>query len=171
MTDKVTPQDHAKEAGETARLLSYLVLLIASVGLFASAYAIPASRFERLGAGAFPQMVFGALALMSLVAIVDALRKIPAAAYGRFAAETVAWMRRRYLVFVVLAALGVYIVLLPLLGFSIASFLFILGLELVLMPRGWKTLLLALVVAVVFSFGLNWLFAEVFDVFLPRGRF
>ena len=116
-------------------------------------------------------MVFGALALMSLVAIVDALRKIPGAAYGRFTRETVAWARRRYLVFVVLAALGVYIVLLPLLGFSISSFLFILGLELVLMPRGWKTLLIALIVAVVFSFGLNWLFAEVFDVFLPRGRF
>ena len=171
MTDKVTSPDHVKEAGETARLLSYVALLLASGGLFVSAFAIPASRFERLGAGAFPKMVFGALMLMSLVAIVDALRKVPRAAYGRFASQTVAWARRRYLVFVVLAALAAYIAVLPLLGFSIASLLFILGLELVLMPRGWKTLLIALIVAVVFSFGLNWLFAEVFDVFLPRGRF
>ena len=169
MTDKVTRQDHAKEAGEMARLLSYVFILLASGGLFLSSLAIPASRFERLGAGAFPQMVFAALMLMSLVAIVDALRKVPRAAYGRFARETAAWARRRYLVFVVLAALGIYIVLLPILGFSIASFLFILGLELLLMPRGWKTAVIAVVVAVVFSFGLNWLFAEVFNVFLPRG--
>jgi len=37
------------------------------------------------------------------------------------------------------------------------------------MPRTPKSIALAAVVAVVFSFGLNWLFAEVFTVFLPRG--
>lgn len=152
-----------------ARLLSYAFILIASCGLFFSALAIPASRFERLGAGAFPKMVFAALMFMSLIAVIDALRKIPRAAYGRFTHETLAWARRSYLIFVVLAALGVYIAALPMLGFSIASFLFILGLELVLMPRGWVNILVALIMAVVFSFGLNWLFAEVFDVFLPRG--
>lgn len=169
MTDKVTSQDHAKEAGETARLLSFVLILLASAGLFISALAIPDSRFERLGAGAFPQMVFVALMFMSTVAIVDALRKISRPAYGRFLRETVAWVRRRHLVFVVLAALGTYIAMMPMLGFSVASFIFILGVELVLMPRDWKTMLIALIVAIVFSFGLNWLFAEVFDVFLPRG--
>ncbi len=169
MTDKVISQDHVKEAGETARLLSYIAILFASGGLFVSAFAIPASRFERLGAGAFPKIVFAGLMLMSLVAVIDALRKIPRTAYSRFIGETVSWVRRRHLVFVVLAALGTYIVALPFLGFSIASFLFILGLELVLMPRGWVTILIALAVAIVFSFGLNLLFAEVFDVFLPRG--
>ncbi|GAW36966.1 tripartite tricarboxylate transporter TctB family protein [Roseovarius sp. A-2] len=169
MTDKVTPQARAQEAGETARLLSYILILLASAGLFVTAMAIPASRFESLGAGAFPKMVFGALMLMSVVAIIDALRKLPSAAYGRFVCEAVAWARRRHLIFVVLAALGAYIVVLPMLGFSIASFVFIFGLELALMPRGWKTLLIATIVATVFSFGLNWLFAEVFNVFLPRG--
>lgn len=171
MTDRVSPQERAKEAGETARLLSYVVILLASGGLFVSALAIPTSRFERLGAGAFPKLVFAGLMLMAVIAIVDALRKIPASAYRRFGAETLGWARRRYLIFVCLAALGAYIALIPVLGFSIASLLFIFGLELVLMPRRPVMILLGLVVAVVFSYGLNWLFAEVFDVFLPRGRF
>lgn len=159
----------AKEAGEIARLLSYVLILFASVGLFLAAAGIPTSRFEKLGAGAFPKIVFAGIALVAVIAIIDALRKIPAGAYGRFAAQTCAWARRRYLVFVTLAALAVYLILIPVLGFSIASFLFILALELVLMPRRPATLLIAVIVAAVFSFGLNWLFAEVFTVFLPRG--
>ncbi|EEB83313.1 hypothetical protein RGAI101_461 [Roseobacter sp. GAI101] len=43
--------------------------------------------------------------------------------------------------------------------------------QLILMPRSAKSILLALVIAAVFSFGLNWLFADVFTVFLPKGAF
>lgn len=159
----------AKEAGEIARLLSYVLILIAAVGLFLAAAGIPASRFERLGAGAFPKIVFAGIALVAVIAIIDALRKIPAGSYARFAGQTVAWVKRRHLVFVTLAALAAYLILIPLLGFSIASFVFIFGLELVLMPRRPATLVIAVIVAAIFSFGLNWLFAEVFTVFLPRG--
>lgn len=159
----------AREAGEIARLLSYVLILVASISLFLAAAAIPTSRFERLGAGAFPKIVFAGIALAALIAIIDALRKIPAGSYGQFARQTAAWTKRRYLVFVTLATLAVYLILIPLVGFSIASFVFILGLELVLMPRRPVTLLIAIIVAAVFSFGLNWLFAEVFTVFLPRG--
>ncbi|MCD9149329.1 tripartite tricarboxylate transporter TctB family protein [Pseudophaeobacter flagellatus] len=171
MSDAGYDKQQAGEAGEIARLLSYVLTLLASAGLFVSANAIPISRFEQLGAGAFPKIVFAGIALVALIAIVEALRKIPAGAYGRFARQTLAWAGRRYLVFVTLGALAVYLVLIPVLGFSIASFLFILGLELVLMPRRAATLLVAVIVAAVFSFGLNWLFAEGFTVFLPRGVF
>ena len=169
MSETELEKMHAKEAGEIARLLSYVLILLASVGLFVAATGIPTSRFERLGAGAFPQIVFGAIALVAMVAIVDALKKIPASAYGRFGAQTAAWACRRYLVFISLAALTLYLLAIPLLGFSIASLVFLFGLQVILMPRSPKSLLIAAVVAVVFSFGLNWLFAEVFTVFLPRG--
>lgn len=161
----------ALEAGMIARLLSYVFLFMTSVGLFISATAIPASRFEKLGAGAFPKIVFVAMALMSAVAIVDALRQIPRAAYGHFIRQTVAWAKRRYLVFISLAALTIYLLAIPLFGFSIASFVFLFGLQLILMPRRAKSIVIAAVVALVFSFGLNLLFAEVFTVFLPRGVF
>ncbi|TYB90488.1 tripartite tricarboxylate transporter TctB family protein [Oceaniovalibus sp. ACAM 378] len=158
-----------REAGEIARLISYLLLLLASVGLFFTANAIPASRFEKLGAGAFPKIVFGVMIIVSGMAIIDAVRKIPRSTYGDFGRQTVAWARRRYLVFISLAALTAYLLAIPVLGFSIASFVFLFGLQLILMPRRPKSMIVAVIVALVFSFGLNWLFAEVFTVFLPRG--
>ncbi len=99
----------------------------------------------------------------------DALRQIPRHAYGDFAAQAVAWAKRCYLVFVCLGALTAYLLVIPVLGFSIASLIFLFVLQVILMPRTPKSIALAAVVAVVFSFGLNWLFAEVFTVFLPRG--
>lgn len=169
MNDKDLASKQSREAGEIARLLSYVMILLAALGLFVSATGIPASRFERLGAGAFPQIVFGAIALVAAIAIFDALRKIPGDAYGDFGHQTIAWARRRYLVFVSLGALTVYLLAIPVLGFSIASLVFLFGLQVILMPRTPKSILIAALVALVFSFGLNWLFAEVFTVFLPRG--
>lgn len=159
----------AQQAGDVARLLSYIILLLASATLFVVARQIPVSRFERLGAGAFPTLVFGALVLMSLLAIVEAARKIPRTAYADFAQQTLLWARQRYLVFVVLAALGVYLALMPWLGFSWASLLFVFVVQVILMPLSPKRLLLAVIIALVFSFGINALFADVFHVFLPRG--
>lgn len=171
MSDTGLDKEQAKEAGEIARLLSYALILLASAGLFWAATGIPTSRFERLGAGAFPQIVFAAIALVSVIAIVDALRKIPAGAYGRFAAQTAAWVRRCYLVFICLGALTLYLLVIPLLGFSITSLIFLFVLQVILMPRTRRSILIAAIVALIFSFGLNWLFAEVFTVFLPRGVF
>ncbi|WP_417695106.1 tripartite tricarboxylate transporter TctB family protein [Roseibium sp.] len=157
------------EAGEIARFLSYLAILAASVVLFVSAGTIPSSRFETLGAGAFPRFVYGAICLVAVIAIADGLRKISRNSWAHFGAETFAWAKRSRLVFVCLAAFAIYIVALPILGFSIASFIFVLSLQIILMPRRPVSILVAIVVALTFSFGLNWLFAEVFTVFLPRG--
>jgi uncharacterized membrane protein YraQ (UPF0718 family) len=70
---------------------------------------------------------------------------------------------------VCLGALTAYLLAIPLLGFSIASLIFLLGLQVILMPRTVKSIVIATIIALVFSYGLNWLFAEVFNVFLPRG--
>lgn len=159
----------SREAGEIARLLSYVALLAGAAALFVSAGDIPASRFEALGAAAFPRFVFAAIGLVAIIAIVDALRKIPISAWARFGADTVSWARRRSLVFICLAAFALYIGLLPVLGFTLSSFGFVFGLQVLLMPRKPATLVIALAAALIFSFGINWLFAEVFTVFLPRG--
>lgn len=164
-----SPTKTTLEAGEIARFLSYVVILAASGALFVSAGNIPSSRFETLGAGAFPRFVYGAICLVAVIAILDGLRKIPRTAWANFCTETLSWAKRSHLVFICLAAFALYIVALPVLGFSIASFIFVLGLQLILMPRRPVTFLVALLVALIFSFGLNWLFAEVFTVFLPRG--
>lgn len=158
------------EAGEIARLLSYIALFAASAGLFLEARAIPTSRFEAVGAGAFPMLVHAALMLLLLGAIAGSVRALPPEAYGRFAGEARAWARERRLVFVVFGCLGLYLSAMPVVGFSIATLGFLAVLQITLAPKTRIAIVIALVIALVFSFGLNWLFAEVFTVFLPRGR-
>jgi hypothetical protein len=166
-TPGLTPQE---EPGEIARLLSYIALLAVSAGLFLEARTIPTSRFEVLGAGAFPMLVHGTLILLLVLAIAGSVRQLPADAYGRFAAQALAWARARRLVFALFACLGVYLLTMPVIGYPIATFGFLAVLQITLAPKTRRAIAVALVLSLVFSFGLNWLFAEVFNVFLPRGR-
>ena len=158
-----------EEAGEVARLISYAVILAVSIFLFFDARGLPTSRWEVLGAGAFPQLVFGLLSLLSGLAIVGSLRKLSLSGASGFAAAAAGWLRSRYLVPVMAACFGAYLLAIPQVGFSVATFVFLLAAQLVLAPRRWTSFLLALGIALLFSFGLNALFAEVFNVFLPRG--
>lgn len=157
------------EAGEVARFLSYIVLLLASVALFVSAGHIPGSMFETLGAGAFPRFVFGTIILVAFIAVVDSMRKIPRDTWGRFGVNTLHWIKSRFLVILCFGIFVSYLLVLPILGFSFASFVFVLAIQWLLMPRSPVTILIAVLVALAFSFGLNSLFADVFNVFLPRG--
>jgi len=164
------PTPEKQEAGGVARLLSYLVILAASVGLFFDARALPTSRWDVLGAGAFPQLVFATLAVLALVAIADALRKLPPGAFAAFGAAAVPWLRARYLVVALLALFGLYLAMLPRAGFSWTTLAFLVAAQLLLAPRRPVVIAALLVLALLFSFGLNALFAEAFNVFLPRGR-
>ena len=159
-----------EEPGEIARLLSYVALLVLSGVLFAEAMGIPTSRFEVLGAGAFPMLVHGVLIALLLSAIAGSVRRLPASAYGRFGAQVAGWARARRLVFVVFVCLGLYLGMMPVIGYPIATFVFLAVLQVTLAPKTMISFAIILVLAVIFSFGLNWLFAEVFNVFLPRGR-
>lgn len=159
-----------QEPGEVARLLSYVALLSVSAGLFLEARTIPTSRFEVLGAGAFPMLVHGVLISLLLIAITGSIRAIPGDAYGRVAAGITDWAWARRLVFAVFACLAIYLWFMPIIGYPIATFGFLAVLQITLAPKTRKAVAIALVLSLIFSFGLNWLFAEVFNVFLPRGR-
>lgn len=158
-----------KESGEIARLLSYIVLLVTSGGLFWEATAIPTSRFEVLGAGAFPMLVYGCLILLLASAITSSVRRIPASAYAQFAEDFQVWLKARRLVFVLFVCLGLYLAVMPIIGYSIATFVFLAVLQFWFAPKTKSAAVTVLVLAIVFSVGLNWLFDEVFNVFLPRG--
>jgi hypothetical protein len=169
LSDSRPQEPESREAGEVARLLSYVVVLAASVFLFFDARALPSSRWDVLGAGAFPQLVFAVLGLLAAIAALGSLRSLHGPAFTGFAGAAAAWLRARYLVVLVLALFGVYLVVLPLAGFSLATFGYLLVSLVLLSPRSRTALMLALIIALIFSFGLNALFAEVFNVFLPRG--
>lgn len=82
-----------QQAGEIARLLSYVALLAVSISMFLEARTIPTSRFEALGAGAFPMLVHALLSLLLISAIISAVRRIPTEAYPRFASQVVIWVQ------------------------------------------------------------------------------
>ncbi|WP_349371868.1 tripartite tricarboxylate transporter TctB family protein [Salinarimonas sp.] len=169
-------------ATEVARLVSYLAIVAVAAVLFVDAGALPSSRWEPLGAGAFPRLVMGLLVVLGLIAAVDGVVRIARerrrrAASGEatasFGATVGGFLVRRRLVIGAFAAFGVYLGVLRTLGFEIATFLFLVVVMALVAPRekrGAKGLALMVVVALVFSFGLDFLFDRVFNVFLPRGR-
>lgn len=169
MIDREEAPEKRNEAGEAARLISYAVLLVAAVLLYLEASGLPASRWGVLGPGAFPQLVLGALALLSLVAIIDSARKLRTAGWPDFGAAVLWWLRARRLVVFLFVVFALYLWAIPWLGFSLATFVFLLVAQAMLAPRTWFAAAVGLVIAVLFSYGMNWLFAEVFLVFLPRG--
>ncbi|MGR3494323.1 tripartite tricarboxylate transporter TctB family protein [Citreimonas sp.] len=161
--------DTANQPGDVARLISYVALFAVSAALFVEAAIIPTSRFEVLGAGAFPMMVHGVLMALLALATIRSLRTIPTRAYAAFPAIALQWCRDRRLVIVTFVCLAVYLSLMPLLGYPLATLGFLLVLTATLAPKTPMAMLTVVVLALLLSFGLNWLFAEVFNVFLPRG--
>lgn len=162
----MTPQTNG--AGAVARLLSYVLFLILSGVLFFDARELPTTRWEVLGAGAFPQIVFAVLAGLCALAFIDEVRRLPDGAIAAFFPAAVQWCRVNHLVIAMFALLAIYLIALPIVGFSWATFAFLIVVQALLSPRTPRALLIALAIAVIFSFGLNALFAEVFNVFLPR---
>lgn len=168
--DAPPPATDDGAAGEVARLVSYIALLLVAIMLYIAAGSLPTSQWEPLGAGAFPKLVFGLLAGLCVTAIVLSLRRLARLGMpGSWGARSLDWVRAHRLVILVFAAFGLYLLALRGLGFSLATFVFLLVAQLIIAPRNRRSTLIALVIAVVFSFGLNWIFAEVFLVFLPRG--
>lgn len=162
----------AESAGEVARLVSYVVLLLVAITLYVRAGALPTSRWEPLGAGAFPKLVMAMLAALCVGAIVLSVRRLALTGMpGGWAARSRDWLRRHRLVICAFLLLAGYLLLLRPLGFNIATFLFLLAGQLIIAPRSRSALVAAPIVALVFSFGLDRLFAEVFLVFLPAGPF
>lgn len=165
--------DPAAEAhsGLGGQVVSYAVILAISLALFWVAGSLPASRWEPLGAGAFPKMVLGLLALVSALGLIGGLRRLRVAraaeASGGAAGGGLARFR---MVLVVLASFVVYVAVLRWIGFSVATFVFLLALQLALGPKRAGAIAVMVAIAAVFSFGTDLLFAEAFNVFLPRSR-
>lgn len=158
-------------AGLGGQVVSYAAILAISLVLFWVAGSLPASRWEPLGAGAFPKMVLGLLALVSAIGLIGGLRRLKAVrAAGATVPAVDGGLARFKMVVVVLAGFAVYVAALRWIGFSVATFVFLLGLQLVLGPKRARSIAIMVVIAAVFSFGIDLLFAQVFNVFLPRSR-
>ncbi|MFM9271368.1 tripartite tricarboxylate transporter TctB family protein [Halomonas elongata] len=174
-----TPSDESRPKGRDSRtdtrrasLVAHMVLngslALLFSGLFFQAGSLPSSMWEPLGAGSFPRLILGMLVLINLALVAQQWRRLhstPAASSGL----VIDWLWRHRLALCVLGLFATYLLMVPSLGFTIASFVFLLLAQVLLGARRPRSLFIALVIALAFSIGVDALFRDVFAIGLPRG--
>lgn len=161
--------DESAHGKALANVIVNATLAVVFAGLFVQAGALPSSMWEPLGAGSFPRLILAILVLFNVAIMVQSalsLRHLD----RHDGVGITAWFVQRRLAFATLAAFALYAALMPWLGFPLASLLFLAGVQWILGARRGKRLAIAMIVAVVFSVGLYWLFGQVFRISLPAGR-
>jgi len=140
-----------------------LVVLAASLVLLGLTIGLRDNPLVPIGPGFYPRIVLGLTAVLAVALVVsDALgnRKARAAADQNYT-----------LVLVVFVIVGLYVGLLPFLGFRLSTLLFVPALQVALeFPRdrkGWLTVAITGVVTTVAAYVL---FERYLSVLLPRGR-
>ncbi|GHB20629.1 tripartite tricarboxylate transporter TctB family protein [Salinicola rhizosphaerae] len=160
--------DHARGKALANTLFNVALAALFSA-LFVQAGELPSSMWEPLGAGSFPRLVLGALVVFNLALIVQSIglyRRAPQQRSVGFAR----WCHERRLAFGTLFAFAIYALTMPWIGFMLASLAFLLTVQWLLGARHGRRLVVAIVVAIVFSVGLYALFSHVFLISLPKGR-
>ena len=140
-----------------------LAALVASLVLFALTLDLKPSPLVPIGPGFYPRIVLGlSAALAALLVIFDFFSrtgKLPAAGAN---------YRLVLLVFVVF---GLYVGLMPGLGFRVSTFLFVAALQSLLEPpKGMKGWAIVAATALVTTLVTHALFERYLSVLLPRGR-
>jgi hypothetical protein len=143
-----------------------LICLAGSATLLVMSRGLPQPALVPIGPGFYPRILLAATALISAALVVSDLL---AARRGRRAAVTAPVGYR--LVVITFAVFTAYVVLMPALGFRLATFLFVTGLQGALdPPRGLRAWALVLAVAVATTAVTYYAFEIYLHVLLPRGR-
>ncbi|MFY0989446.1 tripartite tricarboxylate transporter TctB family protein [Halomonas sp. C05BenzN] len=167
-----SPGDRVHSGDARAKALGHVVfnglLALLFTLMFVRAGDLPSSMWEPMGSGTFPRLILGVLLLFNLTIIIQELRRYlgcrsiePHAVRG--------WLWQHRLAFSVLGLFALFTLAVPVIGFRWASFPFLVASQCLLGARRPKAVLIALVVALVMSFGLDALFRHVFTISLPRG--
>src|SRR6185312_9724762 len=152
-----------------------LFCLALSLGLFALTFGLPPAVMTPVGPAFYPRIVILIFGLLSVILIVlDVLamqrRRASAAAAPGVAVAAAAPPPNYQLVLATFIEFGLYIVLIPLIGFRIATFVFVLALEVTLeWPRGNKHWAIVVAVAIATSLLCFYIFEDYLSVLLPRG--
>lgn len=171
-TSESRATDPQSGGGERARALADIVFnSVLAVGfalLYWQSGHLPSSMWEPLGARSFPRLALGGLIVFNLIVIVVQFRKLavsPALARG----AVTGWLWQHRLAFALLGLFLGYVIAIHWLGFAWASLLFLLAGQITLGARSPRALIIALIIAGVFSFGIDALFGQVFNIMLPTG--
>ena len=148
-----------------------LVCLAVSIWLLLLTRGLPPAIMVPIGPAFYPRVVLLILALLSLILIgLDLLAGAQRRAATAAAPEVAAPRANYLLVLATFVEFGLYIALLPELGFRIATFFFVLALQLTLeWPQSWKRWALAVIVAVATPLACHLVFEDYLSVILLRG--
>ncbi|MBT2785221.1 MULTISPECIES: tripartite tricarboxylate transporter TctB family protein [unclassified Halomonas] len=150
------------------QLLSYLIIALGALFMAFKAGSLPASRWEPMSAGTFPQIIFFSIAILCGMAIIFEFSKhgLPRTSFY------IAWKKLIALksVIINLVLFTVYMTAMPLAGFIISTFAYLLTTQLYLAPWKSTTVVIAIFVAILFSAGPYYLFSEAFNIYLPRAQ-
>jgi hypothetical protein len=152
--------------------ISGLVCLAISIALLTQTFGLPPAAIVPIGPAFYPRVVLLLLMILSVILIALDLRAMRAARAGApAAAAPAAGSPPNYrLVLATFIEFGLYIALLPPLGFRISTFLFVLALQVTLeWPRSNKHWALAVLIAAATSLICFLIFQDYLSVLLPRG--
>ena len=150
--------------------LAGLILLAISLALLVQSFSLPSLPIVPVGPGFFPRIVLGFLAAASVVLIFQDWSKQKQRALAVASAGDAAPRRNYPLVAAVFAVVAGYIVLLPLLGFRVATALFVATLQATLdWPKTTRQWVVLIVIAAGTAAVTYLLFETYLLVLLPRG--
>ena len=154
----------------TQNSIAGLICLVLSIGMLVLTRGLPQSSFVPVGPDFYPRIVLVVMAVLSVLLIVADLW--PQAGKSAEAPAAPAPEKRNYqLVGVTYAVFTGYVILLPLVGYRIATFLFVAALQSVFEPprgaRGWA---LVMVSGLATSLVTYIIFNDYLSVLLPRGH-
>ncbi|HJS62996.1 MAG TPA: tripartite tricarboxylate transporter TctB family protein [Pseudolabrys sp.] len=150
--------------------ISGLVCLAISVILLTQTFGLPPAAIVPIGPAFYPRVVLLIVMLLSVILIVLDVRAMRTARAAAAPAPSEAFSPNYRLVLATFIEFGLYILLLPPLGFRIATFLFVLSLQVTLeWPRSSKHWLLAIAVAAATSLICYLVFQNYLSLLLPRG--
>jgi putative tricarboxylic transport membrane protein len=149
-----------------------LVCLAGSLWLLALTRGLPQPALVPVGPAFYPRIVLVVTAVLAAILlgndVLSRRRRPPPARAGTRANETAP--RNYRLVALTFAIFAAYVLLLPVLGYRVATFLFVLVLQLVLQPAGTRHWVRVLVVALGTAVVTHFVFESYLSVLLPRGR-
>ena len=144
-----------------------LILLAISLVLLVQSFSLPYLPLVPVGPGFYPRIVLVFLALASALLVVQDWRK---QRVSRVGSEQAAPRRNYAMVAALFAIVGGYILLLPLLGFRIATALFVAAAQAALdLPRGPRQWAVLALVALGTAAATHLIFETCLLVLLPRG--
>jgi hypothetical protein len=150
--------------------ISGLVCLVISLVMLVMTFSLPPASMVPIGPAFYPRIVLVVTAFLSAILIFIDLRAVRATAGASAPAAPAGPAPNYRLVLTTFILFGLYIALLPKLGFRISTALFVLALQLALeWPRTPKRWAIAVAVAIGTAVICHFVFEDYLSVLLPRG--